>query len=354
MSLQKSLVQPFRRNMLLFGSGWRAYYAPYNISLGSALSDTAQGPKILDLNQGPFTDTSLAALGFFDCGWIKDFSITKADKIGNIRAGVHGAIRSKIRGEIGETLSFKFREFSRMAMKLAYGSDVINLLSASSSGSGPISGGASTSDPVAVSMVSYNAATPSLVVATGSGALFTVGDYIVVDKDYDLTSYGLVGENATPIFNGALPTDVNYIRKTSDFVARISGISGDTLTLAKKLVGGGSGNPTANIVPQSGSKVQKIRGWAARDGGTYISEWTGIFLLDSIDGHQLCAYYPHIAIDAPKGAMPWAIENIGTTDLTGFELDCAMEALAFDDPEDGQTVVGYKAMFPPRLTDASI
>ena len=42
----------------------------------------------------------------------------------------------------------------------------------------------------------------------------------------------------------------------------------------------------------------------------------------------------------------WAINNIGTTDTTGYQLDTVMQALAFDDPEDGETVVGYRAYFP--------
>lgn len=351
MSLQKSLVQPFRRNMLLLGSGWRAYYAPYNSALGSAVADTTIGPKILDLNQGPFLDSALPA-GWFDCGWIKDFAVTPASKIGNIRSGFHGAVRSKVRGEIGETMAFKFREFSRMALKIASGCDVINLLAATATGSSPVSGGTAT-DPIAVSMVSYNALTPSVTVGTGSGALFAVGDYIVCDKDYDGTSYGLIGENGTNAFQGLI-TDTQYIRKTSDFVARIASISGDTLTLSKKFIGGGSGDPTGNTYPQAGSKIQKIKGWASREGGTYIQEWSALFLLDSIDGWQCAQYYPHVAIDSFKGVMPWAIENVGTTDLQGYELDCSMEGLAFDDPEDGQTIIGYRAFYPARKIDPQL
>lgn len=355
MSMQKSLVQSFRRNMLMLGSGWRAYYAPYNITLGSDQANTSQGPKILDLSQGPFLDSALlnGNNGWQDLGWIKDFASAPESQVGNIRSGYHGAVRSKVRGQVGEKLSFKFREFSKMAMKIATGCDTINLLAVSASGStGPISSG-STSDPVTVAMVSYSASTPSLTVATGSGALFSTGDYIVCDKDYDGSSYGLSGENATPIFNGQV-TDTNYIRKFSDFVARVASVSGDVLTLSKAFVGGGSGDPTGNTVPQSGSKVQKIRGWASREGGTYITEWSALFLLDSVDGAQVAMYYPHLAIDAFKGFAPWAIENVGTTDLSGYELDCSQEAMAFDDPEDGQTAIGYRAYYPPKRVDPQI
>ena len=107
MGLQKSLVQSFRRNMLLIGSGWRAFYAPYNITLGSNVADTTTGPKILDLNQGPFNDDALP-VGWYDLGWIKDFALTSESKVGNVRSGYRGAVRSKYRGQVGEKLGFKF------------------------------------------------------------------------------------------------------------------------------------------------------------------------------------------------------------------------------------------------------
>ena len=72
MALQKSLVQPFRKNVLLVGSGWRAFFAPYNIALGSAVASTTTGPTILDLQKnGPFDDANLPA-GWFDLGGIRE------------------------------------------------------------------------------------------------------------------------------------------------------------------------------------------------------------------------------------------------------------------------------------------
>src|SRR5882724_7570531 len=125
--MQNSLVQPFRQNLLLLGSGWRGFYAPYNVTLGIGQPNTAVGPKMLDLTQGPFTDAALAAAGWFDIGWVKDFAITDEGKIGDLRSGYRGAIRAKIRGQVGEKIAFKMREFSRMAMKISTGSDIFNL-----------------------------------------------------------------------------------------------------------------------------------------------------------------------------------------------------------------------------------
>jgi hypothetical protein len=340
MAQPRSLVQPFRKNKFIMGAGWRSYFAPYNAALGSAVADTTQGPTILDLTTGPFDQNRVLPTNFFDLGWIKEFKATSETKIGQVRAGIHGAVRAQYKGQIGESFEFKFREYGRLQFKIANGSDVINLMSgATPTTVGPLS----ASGASYASMVSYDAAGPTLTVDSASG--FSVGNYIVCDIDYDPNTYGIVGSAGNAVFPNSV-SDVDYIRKTSDYVARIVKINGAALTLDQKFAGGGSGNPTATIVPQAGSKVQKIKGWAAREGGSFISEWTGLFLLDTVDQAQLAVYYPHVSIMAPRdAAAPWAVENIGTTDFSGFELDAQFQALAFDDPWDGETVVGYKCMF---------
>lgn len=342
MPLNKSIGHPFRKNLLSIGSGFRGLFAPYNISLGSALADTTQGPKILDLQTlGPIDTNNLPA-GWSDLGWIKDLTPTPQSQIGKVRSGYRGAIRAIYRGQVGSQVDFKFREATRMSYKIATGSQVFNLLASPlTQTTGPLSG---TANP-AVSMLAYapSGTTGLVTVATASG--FTVGQYIVVDKDYDGVSFGLIGENASPVFQG-LVTDVNYIRKTSDFVGRITAINGQVLTIDQPFVGGGSGNPTGNLVPQAGSKVQVMTGWAAREGGTYVSEWSAVFLMTLMDLGQIVMYYPHLVIGQNKGLPTWDLENAGTTDLKGYQLDAQYEALAFDDPLDGETVVGYTAFYP--------
>jgi hypothetical protein len=152
-----------------------------------------------------------------------------------------------------------------------------------------------------------------------------------------------------PVFPNAV-TDVDYVRKTSEFVARVVAVNANILTLDQPFVGGGQGTSanTANTpqgIPPAGSNVQVISGWATREGGTYISEWTALFVLDTVDQAQIAMYIPHCSINQFRDIAAWAIENVGTTDLTGYELDCVMEALAYDDPLDGETVVGYTAFY---------
>ncbi len=347
MAFSKTLVQPFRKNLLLVGAGWRAFFAPYNIAQGSAVASTSQGPAILDLQtSGPF-NTNSPPTGWTDCGWIKDFKITPASKIGKVRSGYRGAVRAQYRGEVGETFEFKFREAGRMQFKIATGTTPFNLLSGSTPSTvGPLSASGATK----TLMLSYNSATPSVTVAslTGAAASVVVGSYIVVDQDYATTQFGTVGPAGVPLQQNQV-TDTDYIRKTSDFVARVTAINGTTFTLDQPFVGGGSGTtlpaPTAPTTNPP-SYLQIINGWASREGGTYISEWSGLFLLDTVDAAQIAMYYPHVSISQFRDLAGWTLENAGTTDETGYELDAVMEALAFDDPIDGETVVGYMAYYP--------
>lgn len=359
MPLSKSLTQPFRRNELFVGAGWRAMFAPFNAAASYASSNTTVGPSILDLETtGPFNSNAPPA-GWTDLGWIKDLKITPGSKIGQVKSGYRGATRAQYRGEVAEQFEFSFREMTRMAFKIATGTTPFNLLSNTvpASTTGPLN--ASGGQAVAMGASGYQSGgagatlgSPTVFVPAGSGSLFAANQYIVVDQDYNGTSYGIVGDAGVNIFNAAV-TDVNYLRKTSDYVARIVSISAgavagqDGLVIDQPFIGGGNAaTGTPNNAPTAGAKVQIIKGFAAREGGTTITEWSALLINDTIDGAQLAVYYPHASIMVFKDFAAWAIANIGTTDLTGSELQCTMEALAFDDPLDGETVVSYKAFYP--------
>lgn len=370
MPLSKSFVQGYRQNLLTVGSGWRAYFAPFNIITGAQGTQLPSNvsPTILDLQtSGPF-DTNNPPAGFTDLGWIKEMKVTPESKIGIVRSGYRGAARSLYRGQVGESFDFKFREFSRMAWKIATGTSMFNLLQGTGlSIAGPLS--ASGSVTYAMGALGYQASgagltagSPTLFVPAGSGANFSPNDRIVVDLDYTPGGAGLQPEAGIPILGVGQVTDPDYIRKNSDFVARVvavvSGASGgqDGLVLSQKIVGGGSAisGTTPLTSPPAGSKIQKIKGFAAREGGTFISQWTGLFIMDTMDGAQIALYYPHIAIGQFKDIANWNIENIGTTDMTGYELDCTMMSMAFDDPIDGETVVCYRAYYPVSGAEVAI
>lgn len=312
------------------------------------MASTVLGPTILDLQTaGPF-NSNAPPTGWTDLGWIKDFKMTPGSKIGQVRSGYRGAVRAQYRGEVGESFDFEFREPTRMQWKIATGTDPFNLIAgAIPTTAGPLS----ASGAPKTAMVSYNPNGPTLTV-TSSAIIGVSGgqnaEYIVVDADYVPGQSGIVGSAGIPIQPNAV-TDIDYIRKTSDFVARVVSVTNNVLTLDQPLVGGGSSSTLLApgfATPPANSNVQKILGWAAREGGTFITEWSALFIMDTIDACQIAVYYPHVSIAQFKDVDAWAIENIGTTDETGYGLQCSMNALAFDDPIDGETVVGYRAFYP--------
>lgn len=378
MSFPKSLQQPFRPGQILVGGGFRAFFAPYNATLGHASSSTSVGPNILDLQvQGPFNENA-PPTNFNDLGWIDSYKMAPASKIGVIRSGYRGAVRAIYRGEVGETFDFVFKEMSRMALKIASGSEVFNLLSnpaATASTVGPLSSSGATA--VALGASGYNASytngtlglsgSPVLFLAANSGTLFTANTYIVCDDDYTAGTYGQVGAAGIPVFQNAV-TDVDFIRKTSDFVARITSIipsntagnstGQDILVLNKVLVGGGnsssSATQAASYGPDAAAKVQTIKGYLTREGGTFVTEWTALFTCTLVDTSQVAIYYPHVALSAFKGMTNFQIENIGTTSETAYQLETTMMAMAYDDPLDGETVVRYAAYYPAAGKDPQI
>lgn len=362
MPLPLSLTQPYRKGALLVGGGWRGYFTPYNAALANSVSSNA-GVVPLDLQvQGPFNESALPA-NYTDLGWINKFKLTPQSKIGSVRSGYRGAIRAQYRGMVGETVEFSFRESTRLAWKIATGTEIFNLMAnpaAPASTLGPLSSSGATA--VAIGASGYVAAgavagyigSPTLFMPAGSGASFPVSSYIVADADYVPGTYGIVGAAGIPIFQNAV-TDVDFIRKTSDFVARViavvpaatTGNGQDALILNGPFIGGGNAaSGTVPYGPVVGAKVQLIKGWCAREGGTYITEWSGLFCMTCVDGSQIAVWYPHLSPNQFKDLAAWQLENAGTTDETGYELDTVMEALAYDDPIDGETVVRYAAYYP--------
>jgi len=375
MALSKALVQPFRRNQLLIGAGWRAYFAPFNAPFWAGQVSSAVGPTILDLqNTGPFNTNNMPA-GWFDLGWTNGLKFTPGSKIGQIRSGYRGAIRAQVRGEVGESVEFKLREFTRMAFRITTGTEVFNMLKGNQASTiGPLSMSGTTA--VAFGASGYQATggtatdsrvagLPTIFLPAGSGSLFSANQMIVADVDYDKVTTGFVGSAGIPVFVNNAPQDVDFIRKTSDFVSTIllvvsgpiAGIAGnqDALVLVGLMGGGGCSSSTnpGPTTPGLTSKVQVMSGWTAREGGTFILDYSALFVLDSIDGDQLCLYYPHLSISQFKDIANLAIPNIGTTDMTEYELDASFEALAFDDPLDGETSVGYRVWYPATGTGRS-
>jgi hypothetical protein len=371
MALPRSLTQPLRQGQLTVASGWRCFVAPYNRQLQVSSGNSALGPTIYDLLvQNKLIDTTLQpAAGWFDMGYVKNFKFTPQTKRGNVITGYRGAIRAKYMAETGEKVSCTFAEVSHTTVKFATGTQVFNVLKttvATPSTLGPLSTSGTAAVPIGASgylptggASGPTQGLPTLCVPAGSGANFPAGSYIVCDQDYNGTSFGFVGDAGANVFQGAV-TDVDFIRKTSDYVNGVVSVvptafSGqDALILTSPFVGGGNApaGTTPTTSPQTGAKVQGILGYVSREGGSAIEEWSAIFVLDTIDASQLLFYYPRLSPDVFTGIPGTNLQN--ATAMQTYDLDGSWDSLAFDDPVDGETVVAYRMYIPHPGTSPGI
>lgn len=326
MPISKSLVQPFRKPMLLVGSGFRGFFAPFQQGASPA-------PTLFDpARQGRF-DTNAPPAGWFDLGWIDQFKRSPAGRIGQIRSGYRGAVRAQYRGEISSAVEFEFREWGKLQMALAAGTTHFNVLKAAAgSPESPVGG-----TPVAAVALGAGSTATSIALAAGGGSQFRPGGFISVDLDYTGES-GYVGSGVQASFVPAgSVTDTDYIRRVTFNVGLIQSISGDTLTLAQPLLGG---------APPSSAKAQAVAGFASREGSSFIQSWSALFIVDTADGAQLYYYYPQLSIASEREDGTFDVENAGTADVRGHALRAEFNALAFEDPVDGETVVCYRGFFP--------
>jgi hypothetical protein len=326
MPISKSLVQPFRKPMILVGSGFRGYFAPY-------VQGASPAPTIFDpARQGRF-DTNVPPSGWVDLGWIDQFRRSPSGRIGQIRSGYRGAVRAQYRGEIGSSVEFEFREWGKLQMALATGTTHFNILKAAAGTPQQPVGGTPSA---AVALGSGSTAT-SIVLTAGGGAQFQVGELIAVDVDYTGQS-GYIGSGlqATFVQAGSV-TDVDYVRRVTFNVGAIKTIVADTLTLEQPLLGG---------APPASAKVQAVTGLASREGSAFIQAWSAVFVVDTADGAQLYYYYPQLSVASEREDSTFDVENVGGAQVRGHALRAEFNALAFEDPVDGETVVCYRGFFP--------
>lgn len=368
MALPLSLTQPLRQGQLTVGSGWRAFFAPFNQQLAVSQSSTSLGPTIYDLQVFARLLESSPPTNWFDLGYVDNFKFTPGSKTGDVVTGYRGAIRAKYRAEVGEKIAFDFNEMSRMANKIASGMQVFNFLKTTvTAGStlGPLNSSGVPAIAMAASGYSATgfagstAGQPTLAVPAGSGAAFPVGTMIVCDQDYTPGTFGFVGDAGANVFPGVTP-NVDFIRQTSDYVASVIAVlpasvgAFDGLVLSGPFVGGGNApfGGTPKYAPSAGAKVQAIQGYGAREGGTFLTEWSAIFVMDTVDSSQILRYYPRLAPDTNAGIAGKNLQ--GATSLQMYSQSATFDALAFDDPLDGETVVSYMAYYPHSGTNPQI
>jgi hypothetical protein len=296
-----------------------AYFAPVN--------RTAQQATIFDAAQNGGFVLNSPPSPWIGLGWIAGFTRKCGTKIESVRTGSPTVTQMQSRTEIEATVSFAFESWGKLQLALSSGTQQMNLLRAASGSPSEGSGG------TAVSAVALQVGSTANVIQVGATAAngFTVGELIAVDVDYG-TQTGFVGSGVSGAYVQAALSDVDYIRRVTLNVGRITAINSATgaLTLQWPLI---AGLPTATM------KVSGVIGFCDREGSSFFQEWSAVFVGEGQQGERVIWHYPRL--QAMSGAAE-ASTNAGG----GYEkiqLSAAFRALPVKDPVDGETVVCFRS-----------
>jgi len=313
----------------------RAYFAPVNRATETAaLFDPGKyGAFPLDSPPAPW----------LDLGWIDNFQRVSLTPAEPLRAGVRGAAAAQFRGVLDARIEFDFREWGKLQMALAGGSEHMNVLASSPNAAPTPSGGS----PLAAIAVLAGSTPGEVIVGATAVAGFSPGDIIAVDADYQQqTGYVGSGISAAYVNNSAdVNNDVNYVRRVTFNVGRIAQLTATSLLLAQPLLGG---------PPPAGDGVQKVVAFVDREGGAFFQEWSALFVAEEDSGGRVCFHYPRLAPVAPVKSVPahaLAFEAREQTveiakPVAALALHAAFIAMPHTDENDGQIAVCYRSYFP--------
>jgi hypothetical protein len=309
----------------------RAYFAPYD--------PTAGQPSVFDpgLNAGFLLDAPPSP--WVDLGWIDNFRRTSATTIEPLRVG-KGAAASQFRKSLDARVELDFRQWGKLQMALAGGSQHMNVLATDPSAAPRPTGGI----PQAAATVLTGSTASALTVGAGTADLFNAGDMIAVDVDYQQQT-GYVGSGVAAAYvkdPTSVLRDKDYVRRVTFNVARVAQKTTTLLLLDQPLIGG---------TPAAGACAQKITAFVDREGGSFFQEWSGLFVWQDESGGRICFYYPHLSPSRnSKGSEQGTETEFAMHDtISTIGLHATFIALASVDPNDGETVLCYRSYFPAPL-----
>ena len=303
-----SLVNPLR---LPFIAGRvRAYFAPVDraAKVPANFDAAANTPWTLDAPPAPWVDL----------GWVQGFVRTSESKLMEVDAGSPATAQVQTRLKTAATVRCQFMHWSKLAMALATCSDSVNLFA-----------------PNSAAMSLTSGSTAKVLYIAGSSQ-FTAGSLIVVDEDYaGQTGFTGAGSAGAFVRSAALfAGDPNYIRRYSLNVGQVQSVTADGgLQLAETLLAG---------TPSPIMKVQRIVGFGDREGGSFVAEWSGLFVQQGTQGETLFFYYPRLQATAGAKETMQAIYPSMSTGL----LDASFRAMPVMDKIDGTATVCYRSFIP--------
>jgi hypothetical protein len=334
---------PVRAAMVPITRRMRAYFAPVNRA--------TETPAIFDPGKYGLFALDQPPAPWIDLGWIDSFQRFCGTVTEPLRAGLQGAPAGQYRGPMDARVEFEFREWGKLQMALAAGSEHMNVLASDPSAGAVPSGGT----PVAG--ITLLAGSTASEVMLGAGAVdgFGVGDLIAVDADYQQQT-GYVGTGIAAAYVSdpvAVNRDANYVRRVTFNLGRVAQKTVTSLLLAQPLLGG---------APAAGWRAQKVIAFVDREGGAFFQEWSALFVAEEESGGRVCFHYPRLS---PTTSIQTSLSLSGaagstkvfqreedvevTKPIAALALRAAFQAMPHTDENDGQTVVCYRSYFPAAM-----
>jgi hypothetical protein len=338
-------TSPLRAPMVPVTRQIRAYFAPMNRTAGT--------PSIFDPGKYGVFLLNAPPAPWLDLGWVDNFQRLCTTLTEPVRAGVPGSPTAQFRGPIDARIEFDFRDWGKLQMALASGSEHMNVLAPDSNANAQPSGGT----PLPAVAVLPGSTASQIVLGVGSVNAFAVGDIVAVDADYQQqTGYVGTGISAAYVSDPAdVNHDANYVRRVTFNLGRVAQETATSLLLAQPLLGG---------PPPAGASVQKVVAFVDREGGSFFQEWSALFVAQEESGGRVCFHYPRLSpttaieLSMPLSptALPRAVKAFQreqqleiTKPIAALALHAAFQAMPHVDENDGQTVVCYRSYFPAAM-----
>ena len=305
----------------------RAYFAPVGRAAGAATVWDPAGIAGFDVDAPPSP--------WVDLGWCTGFARKSGTKVEALTAGAPGTALGQVRTEVAATVALEFDSWGKLQMALSAGCQQMNVLVTVAGAAANGSGGAAAAATALNTGPSASTAT-NLDVGIAGAAGFPVGSMVAVDVDYGAGTTGFVGSGVSGGFvknAAAISGDVDYVRRVTLNVGRVTGNAGGVLTLGAPLIAG---------VPTVGMKVSGVAGFCDREGGSFFQEWSGLFVVDGAQGDRIAFHYPRL--QAMSGAAEAREDLAGT--LAKVRLAGSFRALPVRDGNDGELVVCFRSYLP--------
>ncbi len=313
----------------------RAYFAPFDhVANRPAVFDPGkEGMFLLDAPPSPWRDL----------GEVERFQRSSGTELHAIGAGVSGAPMGQFRSALQASVEFDFREWGKLQMALAAGSQHMNVLAPEPDATARPSGG------IPVEAVGVLEGSTDSEIFLGAGAVdpFAVGEMLAIDVDYTQET-GWVGTGIAAAYvrdPADVQRDKDYVRRVTFNIGRITAKTATSILLAQALPGG---------VPLAGAGVQKIVAFVDREGGSFFQEWSALFVQENESGGRVCYYYPRLSPTRPGGSAggKFAGETRSAIrePLAAIGLHAAFVAMPYNDDNDGEVVVCYRSYFPAEMS----